>query len=85
MGLDQRNQRPCDLLACYQGKGDEMTGPEGAIPVEIIEKKIYLLRSQKVMLSTDLARLYQVETRALLRALKRNRDRFHVSIDQGGI
>jgi len=53
-----------------------MTGPEGAIPVEIIEKKIYLLHSQKVMLSTDLAGLYQVETRALVQALKRNRDRF---------
>jgi len=31
------------------------------IPVEIIERKIYLIRGQKVMLSSDLAELYGVE------------------------
>jgi hypothetical protein len=43
---------------------------------EIIEKKIFLLRGQKVMLSIDLAQLYQVEPRALIQAVKRNLDRF---------
>lgn len=37
------------------------------IPGEIIEKKIYLLRSQKVMLSPDLAMLYGVQTSRLLK------------------
>jgi ORF6N domain len=46
------------------------------IPVEVIERKIYFIRRQKVMLSTDLARLYAVEPRALIQAVKRNRDRF---------
>lgn len=35
-----------------------------------------MLRDQKVMLSTDLAEIYQVEPRALVQAVKRNVDRF---------
>jgi len=46
------------------------------IPVEMIEKKIYLIRGQKVMLDRDLAELYGVETRVLNQAVRRNRDRF---------
>jgi ORF6N domain len=46
------------------------------IPVELIERRIYLIRGQKVMLDTDLAELYQVETRTLVQAVKRNLDRF---------
>jgi hypothetical protein len=39
-------------------------------------RRIYAIRGQKVMLSPDLAELYQVETRALVQAVKRNPDRF---------
>ena len=46
------------------------------IPREGIESRIYLLRGEKVMLSTDLARLYQVAPRVLVQAVKRNSDRF---------
>jgi hypothetical protein len=46
------------------------------IPVEIIENRIYLIRGHKVMLDSDLAELYRVPTKALLQAVKRNRDRF---------
>ena len=46
------------------------------IPAASIEKKIMLLRGQKVMLDSDLAALYGVETKALNRAVKRNRERF---------
>jgi phage regulator Rha-like protein len=46
------------------------------VPVERIESKIYLIRSQKVMLDRDLADLYGVETKKLKQAVKRNRDRF---------
>jgi len=46
------------------------------VPVEIIEKRILVLRNQKVMLSTDLAELYGVEPRALIQAVKRNIKRF---------
>jgi len=46
------------------------------VPAEIIEQKIYLIRGHKVMLSHDLAVLYQVETRVLVQAVKRNIERF---------
>jgi hypothetical protein len=46
------------------------------VPVELVERRIYLIRGQKVMLDSDLAELYQVETRALIQAVKRNMDRF---------
>ena len=46
------------------------------IPIDAIENKIYFLRNQKILLSYDLARLYQVEPRALVQAVKRNLDRF---------
>jgi hypothetical protein len=46
------------------------------IPVERIERSILLIRGQKVMLSTDLAELYQVEPRVLVQAVKRNIARF---------
>ena len=44
--------------------------------IEIIQSKIYELRGQRVMLDRDLAELYQVETRVLNQAVKRNRERF---------
>ena len=47
-----------------------------AIPVSIIERRIYLIRGKKVMLSTDLADLYRVEVRTLVQSVKRNKDRF---------
>jgi hypothetical protein len=46
------------------------------VPVETIERSILLIRGQKVMLDADLASLYQVETKVLVRAMKRNIDRF---------
>jgi hypothetical protein len=46
------------------------------IPIEKIEKAIYLIRGEKVMLDRDLASLYGVETGALNRAVKRNLQRF---------
>lgn len=48
----------------------------GLAPIEIIAHKIYLIRNVKVMMSHDLAKLYQVETRALVQAVQRNIDRF---------
>jgi hypothetical protein len=46
------------------------------VPSERIERSILLIRGQKVMLSTDLGELYQVEPRALVQAVKRNIARF---------
>lgn len=46
------------------------------IPVERLEKAIFLIRGQKVMLDRDLAELYGVETRALNQSVRRNIERF---------
>lgn len=46
------------------------------VPIERIEKSIYMIRGQKVMLDRDLAELYGVETRVLNQAVRRNVDRF---------
>jgi ORF6N domain len=46
------------------------------ISTETIEKAIYLIRGEKVMLDRDLARLYDVSTAALNQAVRRNRERF---------
>lgn len=46
------------------------------IPIEYVAHKIYLIRGLKVMLDSDLAELYQVETRVVVQAVKRNADRF---------
>ena len=46
------------------------------IPIERIEKAIYLIRGEKVMLDRDLANLYGVSTKVFNQAVKRHRDRF---------
>jgi len=56
-------------------KKQTKTKPE-IFPIEIVERKIYVIRDQKVMLDRDLAELYQVPTKALNQAVQRNRERF---------
>jgi len=46
------------------------------IPIERIQKAIFLIRGQKVMLSTQLADLYDVAPKVLMQSVKRNIDRF---------
>jgi hypothetical protein len=48
----------------------------GVIPGERIDSRIYLIRGQKVLLDSDLAELYGVETRTLNQAVRRNKERF---------
>ena len=50
--------------------------PSPLMPVERITQSIIFIRSQKVMLDADLASLYDVETKSLVQAVKRNIDRF---------
>src|ERR1039458_3546831 len=51
-------------------------GSSLSVPVEIIERRIYLIRGQKVMLDSDLAEIYQVPTKSLNLAVRRNTERF---------
>src|SRR3954471_23462395 len=46
------------------------------MPDEVIISKIYLIRGQKIMLDSDLAALYGVETKRLKEAVRRNIERF---------
>lgn len=57
------------------GRGRRGAG-NAVIPIERITRAILLIRGQKVMLDTELADLYDVDTGALNRAVKRNRGRF---------
>src|SRR6267142_1982018 len=52
--------------------------PDHGLPVSIqlVERRIYLIRGQKVMLDRDLADLYQVKPIALRQQVKRNEERF---------
>jgi hypothetical protein len=49
---------------------------DALVPVERIENAILVIRGQKVLLDTHLAALYEVEIKALNRAVKRNAERF---------
>lgn len=46
------------------------------VTIPSVERMIYVIRGQKVMLDSDLAKLYEVETRTFNQAVKRNLDRF---------
>ncbi len=53
---------------------EEQTSPD--FSSEFILEKIYFIRNQKVMLDTDLAELYGVETKRLKEQVRRNMERF---------
>ncbi len=57
---------------------DAIAEPEAMsiVPVEHVQSKILLIRGRKVILDTDLASLYGVQTRVLVQAVKRNIGRF---------
>jgi hypothetical protein len=55
-----------------------MTKPSPVVYAERIGKSIYMIRGQRIMLSTSLAELYGVEPRVLMQAVKRNMERFPV-------
>lgn len=62
--------------ACLKSRGGLSLSNKSLIPSERIEKAIYLIRGEKVMLDRDLAKLYDVTTAAFNQAVRRNRDRF---------
>jgi len=72
-------------VICQEDKNLSMPKKPDAIPSrrdqlsiaeELIERRIFLIRGQKIMLDSDLAELYQVPTKAFNQAVKRNLDRF---------
>ena len=55
-----------------------MVSRESLVPMERIERAIFVIRGQKVMLDADLAELYGVLTKVLNQAVKRNKERFPI-------
>lgn len=55
---------------------EETKNTEILVPMEAIQNLVYVVRGKQVMLDSDLARLYQVETFNLNKARKRNEKRF---------
>ena len=53
-----------------------MANSISVVPIERIERAILLIRGEKVMLDSDLAEIYGVETKVLNQAVKRNTTRF---------
>jgi hypothetical protein len=52
------------------------TKTKGQLSNEVVISKIYLVRGQRVMVDKDLAELYEVDTRVLNQAVRRNKERF---------
>ena len=46
------------------------------LPETLVTSKIYVVRNKKIMLDRDLAELYEVETKVLNQAVRRNIERF---------
>jgi len=76
-----------DLIGALTGQQNLSRRYSGAIvvaaillgvPIEVIEQKIYVIRGHKVMIDSDLADLYQVLTKNLNLAVRRNIKRFPV-------
>ena len=70
--------RPQVLLIVLNSYDENMSNTENnlATPDEIIMNKIYFVRDEKVMIDSDLAELYGVETKRLNEQVKRNISRF---------
>ena len=73
-GLRIDSHPPCLTIKPFMGTRNPAR--QGIIPLEVIERRIFLIRGRKVMLDRDLAALYQVKPIALRQAVKRNRNRF---------
>jgi hypothetical protein len=52
------------------------TKKQNLVPIELIERRIYLIRGHRVMLDNELAELYEVPTKVFNQAVARNRERF---------
>src|SRR5688500_2662037 len=65
----------CYSLAVMPHKKN-LTATSLSLPVQLIERRIYLIRGQKVMIDSDLAELYGVTTSRLNEQVTRNRKRF---------
>ena len=79
--LNKQPNRDCNLrpqLGYFRRRGCYTTINTYMMEMQVIQNKIYEIRGIKVMLDFDLAEMYQVETKVLKQAVKRNIQRFPV-------
>jgi ORF6N domain-containing protein len=76
MAADLPGGVAADIIKRFYSMKGKLEQSEAVIPVEVIERRIYLIRHQKVLLDSDLAELYAVTTFNLNKAVKRNLERF---------
>src|SRR3954453_17916637 len=75
--LERVSSLRCQSGASFApGRGPAMDEAQALLPAERIEHAILVVRGERVMLDEDIAALYGVETKTLVRAMKRNLDRF---------
>jgi hypothetical protein len=74
----KRDTRAGTIDRQHEASIEARMSKQSLIPVERIERAILLIRGQKVILDRDLAELYEVETRALVQGVTRNRTRFRM-------
>ncbi len=55
---------------------NELLSNSVPIPQKFLERRIYIIRRHQIMVDNDLAELYQVPTKRLNEAVKRNKNRF---------
>jgi len=65
-----------ELMAIADNGEIYMKNEQSLVPVENIENRILFLHGHKVLLSTDLAELYEVKPKVLIQSVKRNIERF---------
>jgi hypothetical protein len=66
-------------MTCSTGrmiKGEFMSRGKAGIPTRVIERCIFVIRGERVMLDYHLAKLYGVGTKRIIEAVKRNSERF---------
>ena len=65
------------ILVCFMtSKDKELESNVGNSPITPVQNLIYEIRGKRVMLDFDLAKLYQIETKVLKQAVRRNIERF---------
>lgn len=73
------NSRPRAGQSRLTRRGSELSAPprrQALVPVQDITRAILILRGHRVLLDSELAALYGVETRVLNQAVRRNAERF---------
>src|SRR5690348_16485196 len=60
----------------HMSRSEKEIAPQAEVSISEVSSRIYTLRGAQIMLDSDLAEIYKVETKTLKRAVRRNIERF---------